>query len=241
MRTNCTLFFAGLLAIALDTPSLYAQEVPEATVEPWEKTQAFAVIGLSLPGLYGGTELNRAKDLRKQGLSYHQRADGDRRKVGNYPNPRGFNIGIGFFVPVRRVRRLMVGAEVVVSQTGSQPNEGGYEEGYFFNFLTASTGVKYYPWAGNHFFAKGTVGVSSVFTKNRFLNDQGEQTFFHQFGVGTGATAGLGYTLRPFKKWRTGLDLSAEYKRMNTRVEVNGVGDDRWNYGSFNFNVAFVW
>lgn len=72
-----------------------------------------------------------------------------------------------------------------------------------------------------------------MLTKNRFLNSGGEQNFFHQFGVGTQAGLGAGYSLTPFRKKQKSLDLQVGYGQFATRVEVNGISNDRWRFGSF--------
>lgn len=132
----------------------------------------------------------------------------------------------------------MLGAAFRLSLTGSEPANGGYEEGYFFNYMSVGPAIKYYPFASKNLFLKGEVGVSSVLTKNRFLNSAGQQNFFHQFGIGTSGSIGLGYSITPFANKQKSIDIQAAYQQFGTRVEVDGVGNDAWSFGSLNAGVA---
>ena len=59
----------------------------------------------------------------------------------------------------------------------------GYPEAYFFNFITARVALKYYPFENVNLFAKADYGLPGVLTKNRFINEEGAQNFFRQFGI----------------------------------------------------------
>ncbi len=205
-----------------------------------QKVQAEVGVGFVMPFLQSGTELMRSKELRENGLSYFADAGGSRKNVGKYPNNTGFSISIGFYKPVKWAKGLMLGAIVRNAQTGAQPGNGGYAEGYYFNFLTAGITLKYYPFEKNNFFAKGDFGMAAVFTKNRYLNSAGEQNFFHQFGIGSGGSIGLGYTINPFKNKKTAFDLQAIYQQLSTRVEVNGIGNDQWRFGALHISVCLI-
>jgi hypothetical protein len=76
-------------------------------------------------------------------------------------------------------------------------------------------------------------------TKNRFINEEGEQNFFHQFGIGSGGSLAVGYSFLPFKDKTKTLDLQVVYQQLSTRVEVNGIGDDQWKFGALNYTMAF--
>ncbi|NOT73607.1 MAG: hypothetical protein HOP08_01675 [Cyclobacteriaceae bacterium] len=225
---------ATAVLLCLSTHSLLAQNPLSQT------TQAEVGFGFTIPSLMSGQELLRSENLRTQGLSYFRNPNGDRKSVGKYPALSGISFHVGFYKPLRRIKGLMLGAMVRNSQTGSQPAQGGYEEGYFFNFITAGPAVKYYPFEKNNLFFKGDAGLASVLTKNRFTNTEGEQSFFHQFGIGFGASIGAGYSLTPFKNKTKAVDLQIIYQQLNTRVEVNGLGDDQWKFGAMNFSVSMV-
>ncbi|WP_228780283.1 hypothetical protein, partial [Aquiflexum lacus] len=79
---------------------------------------------------------------------------------------------------------------------------------------------------------KGEVGMGSVFTKNRFINANNDQDFLHHFGIGVQGGVGVGYTLTPFKSKKLGLNFEMQYQLYSTRVEVSGIGDDQWRFGS---------
>lgn len=134
----------------------------------------------------------------------------------------------------------MLGAVVRNAQTGSQPDDGGYEEAYYFNFITGSAAIKYYPFTSNNLFVKGEFGLASVLTKNRFENSQGEQNFFHQFGIGSAAALGAGYAFTPFADKSKAIELQVVYQQLGTRVEVNGIGDDRWRFGALQLSAIFI-
>jgi hypothetical protein len=202
-----------------------------------QQTQVEVGIGFVSPVLQGGKELDRSQALRDDGLSYFENSIGERKNVGKYSGLLGYSFNIGFHKPIKRVKGLMMGAVVRNSQTGSTPKDG-YSEAYYFNFITAGVSFKYYPFEENNFFTRADVGMAAVFTKNRFLNEEDEQNFFHQFGIGYGGSVALGYSLTPFKNKTRSLDLMMTYQQLGTRVEVNGVGDDQWKFGAVNFTVA---
>ncbi|MGC3948162.1 MAG: hypothetical protein QM762_27250 [Chryseolinea sp.] len=203
-----------------------------------QSTQVEVGIGFATPFLQDGTELMRSESLREQHLSYYEGGDGQRKDVGAYSSLRGLSLNIGFYKPLKGAKGLMMGAMVRNTQTGSTP-EAGYSEGYYFNFITAGVAFKYYPFENVNLFAKGDIGLASVLTKNRFINDEGQQNFFHQFGIGSGGTLGIGYSFTPFKSKTKSIDAQILYQQLSTRVEVNDVGDDQWKFGALNMTVAF--
>jgi hypothetical protein len=229
MKTTLTIFFitvGGLLAHAQNPLS--------------QQTQVEVATGLVLPRFDAGTELLRARDLRSNGQSYYQNSVGARNRVGGYGTQQGFNISLGFYKPVRAVKGLMLGGMVRAGQTGSESENGGYAEGYYFNFLSTSLAAKYYPFSSTNLYLKGEVGMGAVFTKNRFVNEVGQPNFLHQFGIGTSGGLGVGYSLTPFPRKHTAIDLSVLYQRYGTRVEVNGIGDDPWRFGALAILVGLT-
>lgn len=124
------------------------------------QTQVEVGLGFATPFLRGGDELERAKALRESGLSYYQGNNGDRRNVGSYRSLAGWSVSTAFYKPLRRVSGLMLGSAFRLSQTGSEPAEGGYAEGYYFNYVSVGPALKYYPFARNHFFLKGEAGLA---------------------------------------------------------------------------------
>ncbi|HMG90058.1 MAG TPA: hypothetical protein VK589_08355 [Chryseolinea sp.] len=202
-----------------------------------QTTQVEVGIGYATPLLQSGQELTRSEDLRDQGLSYFENSQGDRKNVGSYSGLKGYSFNIGFYKPLKKTNGLMVGAMVRNTQTGSTPDDG-YQEAYFFNFITAGPALKYYPFANTNLFAKADFGLAAVLTKNRFINEEGDQNFFHQFGIGSGGSLGAGYSFLPFKDNSKSLDVQLIYQQLSTRVEVNGIGDDQWKFGTLNFTVA---
>lgn len=205
-----------------------------------QQTQVEVATGLVLPGFGSGTELLRSRELRTNGQSYFQNTSGKRATVGNYGTQQGFNISLGFYKPVRAVKGLMLGGMIRSAQTGSQPANGGYAEGYYFNFLSAGVAAKYYPFTTTNLYLKGEAGLGTVFTKNRFINEAGQQNFVHQFGIGTSGSIGAGYSLTPFQNKHRAIDLSVLYQTFSTRVEVNGLGDDQWQFGALNVLVGLT-
>ncbi|MEM6842506.1 MAG: hypothetical protein AAF632_09800 [Bacteroidota bacterium] len=204
-----------------------------------QSTQVEISVGWVTPFLQSGSELTRAENLRGNEQSYFTNPEGSRRQVGEYPALSGISFGIGFYKPVRWTKGLMLGAVVRNSQTGSQPEEGGYEEGYFFNFLTAGGSAKYYPFEENNLFVVADLGLGAVFTKNRFLDESNDQEFFHQFGIGSGGSIGVGYAFTPLNNKENALELKVLYQQLSTRVEVNGVGDDQWQFGALHIGISY--
>jgi hypothetical protein len=45
----------------------------------------------------------------------------------------------------------------------------------------------------------------------------------------------------PFKNKNLGLEISGGYQVYSTRVEVDGVGDDTWGFGSAGLQIGLVW
>lgn len=221
-----------LLALMLAPQLLLAQEPISG------RTQVEVGIGLASPYLQRGTELMRSRELREEQQSYFERSDGTRRHVGNYSPLVGFSVHIGFHRSLGSVDGLMLGAVARTTLTGSQPSSGGYAEGYFFNTVTMGASTRYYPLEGRNLFLRGEAGVGAVLTKDRFINDSGTQSYFHQFGIGPSATAGIGYSLTPFRDRTRVLDLQALYQQMATRVEVDGIGDDLWSSGTLQVVVG---
>lgn len=212
--------------------SLYAQNPLS------QSTQVEVGIGFSSPFLQSGKELMRSQDLRDNQQSYFQDSQGNRKDVGSYSGLKGFSLNIGFYKPLKKVKGLMLGAMVRNAQTGSMPADG-YSEAYFFNFITAGIALKYYPFENVNLFTKADFGLASVLTKNRFINESGDQNFFHQFGIGSGGSVGVGYSFLPFKNKSKSIDAQITYQQLSTRVEVNDIGDDQWKFGALNLSVAF--
>lgn len=196
-------------------------------------TQVEIGLGYVRPNFRKGSELLRSQQLRENGLSYYADNTGNRNAVGKYPANTGFNLTIGYYKPVSRFKGLMLGALVRNAQTGSTPDQGGYEEAYFFNFITAGLAAKYYPLEKANLFVKADFGLAAVLTKNRYLNQSNEQNFFHQFGIGSAFGFEAGYAWQPFQKKSTSIEFKAGYQLASTRVEVNGIGDDQWQFGAF--------
>lgn len=219
-------------SLVLVSSALFAQQ------NVGSQPQVFFSVGFVTPQFFGGTELLNSNDIRNSGLSYYENSEGERAEVGSYGNNAGFSLSIGYYLPIRKVEGLSVGLLVNSGQTGTQPSEAGYEEGYFFNFLNFGAGLKYYPFTGNSLFIKGEVGMGSVFTKNRFINAEDNQDFLHHFGIGVEGGGGIGYTFRPFANDRLGLNLEAGYQYYNPRVEVSGIGDDVWSFGAASISVG---
>jgi hypothetical protein len=241
------LMLALVLLIGVSTSS-HAQKKNESSISVASltqntlsrQTQLEFALGFSSASLQSGNELMRAKELRTQGLSYYQNQNGTRRNVGSYAAPSGLTMKIGFYKPIKKINGLMAGLMVRNTLAGTQPSIGGYEEGYFFNFISASPTLKYYPFVKNNFYLNAEFGLASVFTKNRFLADTGLQNYFHQFGIGWAGGMSAGYSLTPFKNKSRAVDLQVHYQFSNTRVEVNGIGDDQWQFSSLHFTVGIL-
>lgn len=221
---------------------LFAFIISKSTIQAQnllsQNVQVEIGLGYVSPNFRKGDELMRAYDLRQDGLSYYAGESGRRNSVGNYPSSSGYNITLGYYKPIRQVKGLMLGALVRFAQTGSTPDEGGYEEAYFFNFITIGLAAKYYPFENNNLFLKADFGMAGVLTKNRFLNAASEQNFFHQFGIGTAFGWEAGYALQPFKNKLTAIELKAGYQLASTRVEVNGIGNDQWRFGALSIGAS---
>ena len=199
-----------------------------------QKVQTEFGVGFATSILHKGVALKSSQALRDQGLSYFQNSQGERKNVGSYGTPFGWVLTTAYYHPIKKVKGLMLGTALRASLTGTQPSSGGYEEGYFFNFITTTAGVKYYPFDKNNLFLLGEFGMASVLTKNRFINGEGKQNYFHQFGIGTNFSAAIGYTLKPFKNSEKTFDIKAVYQLNNTRVEVDNVGNDLWRFSGLN-------
>jgi hypothetical protein len=195
-------------------------------------------LGYVIPFLQKGKELLHAEHLRENQQSYFEDVNGNRANVGDYPRLDGYSFSIAFFKPVKWAKGLMLGSVVRNSQTGSKPSKGKSAEAYYFNFITSGIALKYYPFEKVNLYATIDFGMSAVLTKNRFLNANNKQNFFHQFGVGSCTSLGVGYSLRPFKKKDSGFDLQVTYQHLATRVEVNDIGDDKWRFGALHITAS---
>jgi len=224
--------------LAIGITCLFAFNVKAQTNSLSSKPRMFFSAGFVTPQFYGGTELNNAYDLRNASLSYYQDDNGNRAQVGNYGSNTGYSLGIGYYLPIKKVRGLALGLLVNSGQTGSTPSESGYSEGYYFNFLNFGVGLQYYPFEKNNLYLKGDVGTGSVFSKNRFVNQLGEQDFLHHFGIGLETGGSIGYTFTPFNDKSIGLNFEAQYQYYSTRVEVSGIGDDQWTFGALHLSAG---
>lgn len=203
-----------------------------------QRTQVEVGYGIVFPYLKNGNELMDSKKIRDLGQSYYENANEQRQNVGKYSRQQGWSLAMAFYKPIKKVTGLMIGGAVRNALTNSTPENGGYAEGYYFNFLTAAAAIKYYPFSKNNTYLKSEFGMGSVWTKNRFIDENGKQSFFHQFGIGTGFVLGLGYSIKPFKTNDLAIDLSIIYHLLKTRVEVNNIGDDQWSFNALNFQFA---
>ena len=228
-----------LQIFALITMALFSAKSAGAQNPLSQNTQVEVGVGFISPYFRKGVELMRSYELRKSGLSYFADKNGSRAAVGKYSSSKGYNLTIGFYKPVKQVKGLMLGALVRNAQTGATPETGDYAEAYFFNFITAGIAAKYYPFERNNLFVKVDFGLAAVLTKNRYLNESAQQNFFHQFGIGNAFGFELGYALRPFKPKNKAIELKAGYQLANTRVEVNGIGDDQWQFGALYLGTSF--
>lgn len=77
-----------------------------------------------------------------------------------------------------------------------------------------------------------------MLTKNRFRDEAGEQSYFHQFGIGPGGALGIGYALARLGNRAAVLEVQLHYQQLRTRVEVDGIGDDPWNTGALHLVVG---
>ncbi|WP_046246461.1 hypothetical protein [Hymenobacter terrenus] len=234
---NRSIFCAlAVLAGALWARSAAAQTDPSIR---GQKQLEFS-LGIVAPSFTGGQELVRSKDLRAAGQSYYATGSGARKAVGEYPRQLGWSLEAAYHKPLARVPGLLYGIVVRSSLTSSQPAEGKYAEGYFFNFVDVGPSLKYYPFSQANFFVRGQAGMASVFSKNRYVDEAGTQQFFHQFGIGFGGSLAAGYTFTPFANKGLGLETKVGYQLSSTRVEVNGIGDDQWKFGALHAQVGVV-
>jgi hypothetical protein len=227
------IFSFGILFFAAMGLAQAQQEVPR-------QTQLEIGFGVILPQLNAGIELMRSAELRDKGLSYFQSSDGNRRQVGDYNNLIGQTIHLGYYKPVGFAKGLMLGALARYALTGTRPAQGGEPEAYYLNFITTGFAAKHYIMDADNFFIKTDVGVASVFTKNRFLNELNEQNFFHQFGIGGALNLETGFTFPISKSKPTFVEVKTGYQFMNTRVEVDGIGDDMWRFGAILFAASLI-
>lgn len=234
MKTNFSQTFFYLLVISL----LGAHEARAQAV--YDRMQGHISLGFTAPILYGGTELLASKAIRDAGQSYYRAADGTRRGVGSYGSPTGYIMGLGFLVPIAKVRGLLLGMHFYNSLTGTTPSAGGYAEGYYFNYMQGGFSAKFYPLRQRGLFAQLDAGLGSVLTKNRYLDDAGAQQFLHQFGIGQALALSTGYTFTPFGNKNLGIEVKGLYQYLHTRVEVNGLGDDNWRFGALSLQVGIV-
>lgn len=206
--------------------------ISKAQEEIQNSPKIFFSSGFVTPQLYQGEELLSALNNRQNGLSNYVSSTGTQQSIGSSGANTGFSLSIGYHIPIQKINRLSVGLLVNSAQTGSTPSDAGYSEGYFFNFLNFSGSAQYYPFTQSNFYLKGELGMGSVFTKNRFINDLGNQDFLHHFGIGFETGASIGYTFKPFNNKNIGLFVEGQYQYYQTRVEVTDIGNDLWQFGA---------
>ena len=229
---------AAMVAVTLLLLSAGKSIAQTGNVPRWAERQTEIGIGISMPKLNSGNALLAAQSIREQGKSYYQSSTGEPRDVGSYSSLIGWGFQFSFYNPHKKVERLMLGASVRGNLTSSRPSDGGYAESYFFNYILTGMAWKYYPFENEKWVLHGDLGLASVMTKNRFLNSSSKQEYFHQFGIGLGGGLGISRELKQLKNGNH-LAMDLYYQQMSTRVEVNGLGDDNWSFGSFSLMLTY--
>lgn len=238
MKTTKNTYLPWLIVILL---CLSIRPLRSQTVRETQSNKELEVsLGLSVPQLYGGQALMASAAVRNEGYSYYQSSNGTRKKVGSYPQISGWVLAVSYAKQLKENSDWWFGASVRSSLGGTEPETGAYAEGYFFNHLSASTLAKFKPVWAHGFSIKAEAGMSSVFTKNRYIKSNDTQGFLHQFGIGYAAGAAIQYQFKPVKSWNSELLLSTLYQYNSTRVEVEGIGDDNWIFGSLQLSGGLI-
>lgn len=74
-----------------------------------QNTQVEIGVGYVQPNFRKGAELMRSYELRKNGLSYYSDNNGNRNSVGKYSTSSGYNMTIGYYKPIGKVKGLVRG------------------------------------------------------------------------------------------------------------------------------------
>jgi hypothetical protein len=202
--------------------------------KPWEHKQVQFFVGFTAAKLMAGTELLSAQDLRNQGLSYGQKFGNQPKNVGSYPKITGGNFGIKYFAPNKLIKRLMTGTYFRGVMTGVNPDVGD-QEGYYFNPISLGITAKYYPIAAINLSIVAEAGMGGIMTKNRYIDDTGNQKYHHQYGIGSSTAVGLAYFIR--LKNEFGVEFLTQYQSLNVNVEVDNIGSDNWRTSLWNTSL----
>ncbi|MGD1890495.1 MAG: hypothetical protein ACFB15_07850 [Cyclobacteriaceae bacterium] len=49
----------------------------------------------------------------------------------------------------------------------------------------------------------------------------------------------MGQAFTPFNNKEKSLELKVIYQQLSTRVEVNGIGDDQWQFGALHIGTSY--
>ncbi len=132
------------------------------------------------------------------------------------------NLLLAFYVAPERWKGLGIGGRLKFSGSGggATDDQGGE---YFFNYYNIGLSAKYYPISRQYnkgLYGRVTVGTGQLTTKHQF-NDP-EETYLHQFAIGSVLTGSIGWTF-PLKT--KSISLEGEFESGRRNGTISRVGD----------------
>ena len=145
------------------------------------------------------------------------------------------NILLGFYVAPARWKGLGVGGRLKWSgaMSPAKDTQGG---DYFFNYYNLGASAKYYPISREFdkgLYVRTTVGIGQLTTKHQYNDPQ--DTYVHQFAIGSVVTGSLGWTL-PLKTMSVSLEGEFEAGRRNGTI--SGAGRQLFRSGQLGTNLV---
>lgn len=147
------------------------------------------------------------------------------------------NMLLGFYVAPEKWRGFGLGARLKFSGgPGSTDDQGGE---YYYNYYNFGISGKYYPISrafNRGLYVRATLGSGQITTKHQF-NDE-EDTYMHQFAIGSAVTGSLGWTF-PLKT--KSISVEAEFESGRRNGTISGLGDGQvFRSGQLGANVILT-
>ena len=161
----------------------------------------------------------------------------ERYDAGNFSTSGGGVYSFGAFKKFEKINHLNFGLKFKALGAAPSTNDNGDE--MFFNYWGAALSTKYYPF--NKETHQGLVLTADYFFITQFTQkyrNVAASIYDHQFAIGSGVGAGLGYEFPLFKKGLKAC-VSLEYEFDSRNGEVTNIGSKTFQSHSLAAKVGF--
>jgi len=161
----------------------------------------------------------------------------ERYNAGNFSTSAGGVYTIGAYRKFKKVNNLNFGLKF--KALGAAPASNSKGDEMFFNYWGAALSTKYYPF--NKLADKGLVLIVDYFFITQFTQkyrNEAAKIYDHQFAIGSGFGAGIGYEFNLFKNGFKGC-FSIEYEFDSRTGEVTNIGSKTFVSQSLAASLGF--